>query len=121
MAIQRAWAAAAAVCIWTSAATAASLDAGTTQMVGLAATMTEMAKACGHMSAAEIDASKRQQRQAMLEQGTDAKAYDAAYAASQAQFTQRWAAMPKAQQQSSCEQVKKQSEMAAEQVKKMGK
>lgn len=121
MAIQRAWAAAAAVCIWTSAAIAAPLDANTEKMVGLAASMTEMAKACGHMPAAEIDASKLQQRQAMLDQGTDAKAYDAAYAASQAQFTKRWATMPKAEQQSTCEYMKKQSEMTAAQIKKMGK
>ena len=121
MAIQHAWAAAAAVCIWTSAATAAPLDANTEKMVGMAASMTEMAKVCGHMSAADIDTSKLKQRQAMLDQGTDAKAYDAAYAASQAQFTQRWATMPKAEQQSTCAFMKQQSEMSAAQIKKMGK
>lgn len=121
MANQRAWAAAAAVCIWTSAAVAAPLDSNTEKLVGMAASMTAMAQACGHMPAAEIDTSKRKQRQAMLDQGADAKAYDAAYAASQAQFTQRWAAMPKAQQQSTCDQMKKQSEMAAAQANKMAK
>ncbi|MBQ0131766.1 MAG: hypothetical protein KBT18_06220 [Comamonas sp.] len=121
MTVQRSWAIVAAACFVTSGAVAEPLDATTEKLVGFAASMTEMARACGHMSAAEIDTSKLKQRQAMLDEGTDAKAYDAAYAVAQKQFTQRWATMPKAQQQSTCDQVKKQSEMAAAQASKLAK
>lgn len=121
MTVRRTWAVVAAACLFTAAAGAAPLDESSKKMVGLAASMTEMAKVCKHMPASEIQTSQKQQRDAMLAQGTDAKAYDAAYAAAQLQFNQRWAAMPAAQQQSTCEQVKKQSEMAAAQVKKIGK
>ncbi|QXZ09342.1 hypothetical protein KUF54_15175 [Comamonas sp. Y33R10-2] len=121
MTVRHTWAVVAATCFFTATAGAAPLDESTKKLVGFAASMTEMAKACKHLTAGEIDASQKQQREAMLEQGADAKAYDAAYAAAQTQFSQRWAGMPAAQQKSSCEQVKKQSELAAAQVNKMGK
>ena len=115
------WAVVAAACLYAGVAGAAPLDANTEKMVGFAASMTAMAQACKHMSASEIDTAKAKQRQAMLGQGIDAKAYDAAYDAAQTQFTQRWSAMPAAKQQSTCAEVKKQSEMAAAQANKMAK
>lgn len=121
MTVRRTWPVVAASVFYASMVAAAPLDGNTEKMVGFAASMTAMAQACKHMSASEIDTAKTKQRQAVLGQGVDAKAYDAAYDAAQAQFNQRWATMSAAKQQSTCAEVKKQSEMAAAQANKMAK
>ena len=121
MSVRHTWPVVAASFLYASIVAAAPLDASTEKMVGFAASMTAMAQACKHMSANEIDTAKAKQRQAILAQGADAMAYDAAYDAAQAQFNQRWSTMSAAKQQSTCAEVKKQSEMAAAQANKMAK
>lgn len=94
-------------------------DETSTQLIGLAASMNEIAVACGHMSASEVAAAQLKQRQAMLDQGVGGKEYDKAYADAKAGFVKKWQSGSKQQQQSSCAQIKAQSEQGAAAARKM--
>lgn len=98
-------------------ASAAPLDEAKGKLLTMAATLTEMGKACGHLSAGDAEARKAQQRQAMLAQGVDAKSYDKAYDEAGADFRSKWVTMPAAQQQRACADMKKISEQGAAQGK----
>ena len=83
----------------------------------MAATMNELAVACDHMSVAEIQKAKTQQREAVVSGGMTAAQYDAAYSSGVADFAQRWNSISKDDQARQCAQIKAMSDQSAAQAK----
>jgi hypothetical protein len=115
MTVRKIGAAIALISVLTAGVSAAPMDETKGKLLTMAATLTEMGKACGHLSAGDAEASKTRQRQAMLAQGVDAKSFDKAYDEAGADFRSKWATMPASQQQSACADMKKRSEQGAAQ------
>ena len=82
----------------------AATQSGTVQM---AAVMTEMALACGHATPKEVEASKKNQRDAAASSlGLKPADYDRLYAGFAADFKKQWATANPPQQKQSCDQMK---------------
>lgn len=79
--------------------------------------MNELALSCGHMTAAEVQKAKTQQREAVVSGGMTPAQYDAAYSSGVADFTKRWKSISKDDQARQCAQTKAMSEQSAAQVK----
>lgn len=78
-----------------------------TGVVRMAATMNEMALACKHMTASEIDNAKAKQKSAaMADLKIGASDYDKLYAEASGGFKRQWATAPAAKQKQSCDQMK---------------
>lgn len=89
-----------------SAATSA-LDSTDQRLIDMAASINELALACGYTTPAQAQSKQAQQRKITLEQGMPAAAYDQAYAQAQRDFNQQWAARTPQQQKARCDQVKR--------------
>ena len=76
-------------------------------VINIAASMNEMALACKHMSASEIDAAKAKQKTAALaDLKVSAALYDKQYAEAAAGFKKQWATASAAQHKQSCDKMK---------------
>ena len=77
-------------------------------VIRMAASLNEMALACGHKNAASVEAGRVQQRAAAIkDMGVAPAEYDRMYASYKTEFTQKWKGMPAAQQQQACAQMPK--------------
>lgn len=75
-------------------------------VIRLAASMNEMALACGHMDAASVQAALAKQREAAVRDMKVAPAqFDSLYAGYKADFVRKWNSGSRAQQQQSCSQM----------------
>jgi hypothetical protein len=79
----------------------------TAQLIELAASLNEMALACGDVTASELKNLQVQQRAQLLAQGMSASAYDQAYAQSREKFLRQWKAGTPAQQKQSCQHMQR--------------
>jgi hypothetical protein len=84
-------------------------DAGLNEgVIRLAASMNSMALACGHMSAEAVKTAQAKQRDAAIKDMKVAPAdFDRLYAGFKADFERQWAGASRAQQQQSCNQMKR--------------
>lgn len=75
--------------------------------IDLAATLNEMALACGDLTPAAVDAKRKAQRAAALkDQGMQGADYDRIYAQSVKQFQQRWSHGTPEQKKQGCARMK---------------
>ena len=82
-------------------------NATATGIVQMSAGLNEMALACKHQSAKEIDAAKAKQKTAaMADLKISAADYDKLYTQAAADFQKQWASAPAERQKQSCEQMK---------------
>ena len=95
----------------------AALDDTSSKLITMAAQFTEMAVACGEISASDANAGKAKQRQLMQSQGIDAATYALAYDAASADFRTKWASLPADKQKSTCEDMKRRSQEGAARAK----
>ncbi len=83
-------------------------DAVNPGVIRMAASLNEMALACGHKNAASVETGRAQQRAAAIkDMGVAPAEYDRMYAGYKTEFTQKWKSMPAAQQQQACAQMPK--------------
>lgn len=100
------WLALAAAMATSAVARDNAADAVNPGVIRMAASLNEMALACGHKSAANVEAGRIQQRAAAIKDMAVAPAeYDRMYATYKTEFTQKWKSMPPAQQQQACAQM----------------
>lgn len=90
-----------------SSALATTLDSTDQRLIDMAASINELALACGYTTAAQAHSKQAQQRKISLEQGLAPAAYDRAYAQAQRDFKLQWAAQTPQQQKARCDQVKR--------------
>ena len=76
-------------------------------IVQMSAGLNEMALACKHQSASEIDAAKAKQKSsAIADLKISAAEYDKLYAQAAGDFKKQWATAPAERQKQSCDQMK---------------
>lgn len=76
--------------------------------INMAANMNELALACGHMSAPDVEAGRIKQRDAAIKDlGVASASYDRMYGAYAADFKKKWGTMTPAKQKSTCDQMKR--------------
>ena len=88
------------------ATAAAPLNTADRKLIEMAASVNELALACGYVTAEEARTKQAQQRKIMLEQGLSASAYDQSYAQASIEARQQWAKQTPQQQKTRCTQVR---------------
>ncbi|WP_043009008.1 hypothetical protein [Comamonas testosteroni] len=76
--------------------------------INMAASMNELALACGHMSAQNVEAGRIKQRDAAIKDlGVTPTGYDKMYVGYASDFKKKWGTLTAAKQKSTCDQMKR--------------